>query len=126
MKVRCNLSAVSSEIVKCSEKFRNVSVSAYNWSEVAETVNGVTFNNNYEADGHVNLKARKELTGKDFKAAEFTFKLLAADGHRPGKGGHIAGAARLKHAQRGRLHGRHVYILVKRLGKAAAKKDGQQ
>ena len=51
-----------------------------NWSAVAETVNGVTFNNNYEADGHVNLKARKELTGKDFKAAEFTFKLLAADG----------------------------------------------
>ena len=35
LKVRCNLSAVSSEMTKRSEKLRSVSVSAYSWSEVA-------------------------------------------------------------------------------------------
>lgn len=48
--------------------------------EDGETVNGVIFNNAYAAEGDVTLTAKKVLTGKDFAAGDFSFKLTAKDG----------------------------------------------
>ena len=49
------------------------------WSAVEGSVNGVTFNNEYEATGSVKLTAKKVLTGRNFAADEFTFQLLDAE-----------------------------------------------
>ena len=49
-------------------------------TEIGGDGSNITFENSYTATGSVQLKARKELTGKNFKANEFTFKLLDADG----------------------------------------------
>lgn len=49
-------------------------------TEVGGDGSSIAFENRYAATGSVELKAKKVLTGKDFAAGDFSFKLTAKDG----------------------------------------------